>query len=351
MTTSFRQVRIKQAIPLITAFIKAGIVPMLEGSPGIGKSGIVHYIAQEYNLLVIDLRLAQCEPPDLLGFPYANHATGRSGYLPMDTFPIEGDPLPINPATGKAYSGWLLFLDEMTSAVRAVQAAAYKIVLDRMVGLKKLHKNCAIVAAGNKDTDGAIVEAMSTALQSRMAWLELVVNADDFMDWGMRNGIDHRITDYIKFKPAQVYTFTPDHSDKTYACPRTWDMASRLLKVLPLEDRLLKHGLVGTISEGVALEFINFCRVYDQIPKLEIILQSPLTTPMPVEPSYLYALTGSLSNNASKSNIDSMIKYVKRMGKEFQVMTLKETVRRDSSMMENQRLIEWADEIGLELFS
>lgn len=110
------QVKPSQAALMITQFIKARLVPMVEGSPGTGKSQIVHQIAQEYGLKVIDLRLSQCDPTDLMGFPTI---TGnKAGYRPMETFPIEGDPIP------EGYSGWLLFLDEFNSAPPATQAAA-----------------------------------------------------------------------------------------------------------------------------------------------------------------------------------------------------------------------------------
>lgn len=110
------QVKISQAIPMLASFIRAKLVPMLVGSPGCGKSQIIYKIAQDYNLKVIDLRLAQCDPTDLAGFPTVNG--NKADYLPMAHFPIEGDEIP------KGYSGWLLFLDEMTSAPPAIQAAA-----------------------------------------------------------------------------------------------------------------------------------------------------------------------------------------------------------------------------------
>jgi hypothetical protein len=54
--------------------------------------------------------------------------------------------------------------------------------------------------------------------------MELVVDSEEWIEWAEQNDIDHRITSYIKFKPGQLYTFTPDHTDKTYACPRTWNL-------------------------------------------------------------------------------------------------------------------------------
>ena len=44
------QIKVSQAVAMITAFIRAHLVPMLVGSPGSGKSQIVHQIAAEYKL-------------------------------------------------------------------------------------------------------------------------------------------------------------------------------------------------------------------------------------------------------------------------------------------------------------
>lgn len=112
------QITSSQAPHLLFSILKAGLVPMLEGSPGVGKSDIIKRVAEQNKLKVIDLRLAQCDPCDLNGFPTVNKETGTASYVPMDTFPIESTPIP------KGYKGWLLFLDECNSAPRAVQAAA-----------------------------------------------------------------------------------------------------------------------------------------------------------------------------------------------------------------------------------
>lgn len=110
------ELKISQAIPVIQGLMKAKLVPLVKGSPGVGKSDIIHGIAKTFNLKVIDLRLAQCDPTDMLGFPQIKD--GKADYVPMATFPLEGDELP------KGYDGWLLFMDELTSAPKAIQAAA-----------------------------------------------------------------------------------------------------------------------------------------------------------------------------------------------------------------------------------
>jgi hypothetical protein len=335
------QVKISQAIRIIELLIKARLVPFVVGSPGIGKSAIVHQIAAKHNLLVIDLRLSQCDPSDINGFP---KITGnKAGYVPMNTFPIEGDPIP------EGYSGWILFLDEFNSAPPAVQAAAYKLVLDRMVGIYKMHKNVAIVCAGNKETDNAIVQPMSTAMQSRLAHLELIVDYKEFITYAQTEGFHHYITSYIQFKPLSLYTFSPNHTDNTYACLRTWEFADRILKVTQDGDPERLPMLAGVLSEGVAREFLNFIEIHASLPKPGQIESSPETVPVPKETSYLWALTGSVGQNITMNNFSQMVKYVRRMPKEFQIVTVREAVRRNRELMRHREIQQWLDDSAFQV--
>lgn len=336
------KVKVSQAIQIITDLIRAKLVPFIEGSPGIGKSQIVAQIAKMYGLKMIDLRLSTCDPTDLTGFPRIT--AEKAGYVPMDTFPIEGDPVP------EGYNGWLLFLDEANSCSTAVQAAAYKLILDRMVGLHKLHKNVAIVCAGNKEDDGAIVETLSTAMQSRLVHMELVADVQEWLNWAASNKLDHRITSYINFKPGNFYNFSPDHTDKTYACPRTWEFAHRVLQVTNIDEPHLMAMLAGTLSEGVAREFIAFCKNDKDLPKVADILKNPNALPVPKEPSVLYAITGSLAHHANDDNLSSLMTYMDRLPKEFQVIWLRETMRRNDDLRRHKATLNWIVKNGSEFF-
>lgn len=341
------KVKASQAMSMITSYIRANLVPLLTGSPGCGKSQIVYQIAAEHNLKVIDLRLAQCDPTDLGGFPHTwvdDNGIKRAGYIPMETFPIKGDPLP------EGYDGWLLFLDELTSASTAVQAASYKVILDRAVGIHKLHKNVAIVAAGNLETDNAIVNSMSTALQSRLVHMELVIDYKEWLDWASSNDIDHRITSYINFKPGNLYTFDPNHTDDTYAAPRTWEFSSRLIKQETLKSGNILPLLAGTISEGVAREFLGFCSIFDRLPSFQTIIDTPLVIPVPDEPSILFALTGSISHNVDKTNLSAAMEFVKRIPVEFQVVCLREIVRRKKELIAEPAINQWITDSAANLF-
>ena len=334
---------ISQATSMIITYIKAGLVPMMTGSPGMGKSDMIKQIAEDFNLKVIDLRLSQCDPTDLNGFP---KITGdRASYIPMDTFPLEGDPLP------EGYSGWLLFLDEFNGATEAVQKASYKLVLDKMTGQRHLHKKVAIVCAGNKETDNALVESMSTALQSRLVHIKLEGNHLEWLDWAATNHIDPSITSFIKFKPGILHNFDPDHSDETFACPRTWGFVDLVLKTaLPNDPNMLRL-ITGCIAEGAAREFMSHRKMFASIPTIIEVMASPDLIAVPTEPSIIWAMCSSMAHNATEKNLTNLMRYIVRFPKEFQVVCLRETTKRNITLAAHPAMTAWYQQTGEEVFS
>lgn len=327
------KINTKIAPDLLKKTLMAGLCPMLVGSPGIAKSSIIKDIANDFNLKVIDLRLSQCDPTDLLGFPTIKDS--KAGYIPMDTFPIEGDPIP------KGYGGWLILLDEFNSAPISVQAAAYKLILDREVGQYKLHKYVAIVAAGNLASDKAITNRISTAMQSRMVHFELEINFEHWIDWGNTNGIDYRILAYINFKPDALFMFDPNHQDCTFPCPRTWEFISKIIKKEPEIVIDLLPILAGCIGEATAREFFAFTSVFTDLPTIQDIITKPTILAVPTEPATLYAISSLISHHLSKDNIHAIIEYVLRMPIEFQTITLRGAIRREVSLINTPAVVKW----------
>jgi hypothetical protein len=379
-----------EAIKDIVIAIRAGLVVMMAGDPGIGKSGITHGIASTHNLKLIDIRLAQCDPTDINGFPhfyekeYLNpaftHSVGNTEpkyikkkvatYVPMDIFPLEGDPLPVhtnadgspvmvddpdNPGTliPKKYDGWLIFFDEFNSANLAVQAASYKLVLDRMVGTHHIHPRAAMVCAGNLATNQAIVNRLSTAMQSRLVHLELQAELEPWVEWASANKLDHRIISYVQSVPKKLHNFKPDHNDKTFACPRTWEFASKLISKSPGSLKDLTALLAGTISEGVAREFIAYSSIFNDLPTYSEILKDPKGARLKEDPSLLYAISHMIAAHLQTSQIKTIMPYINRLPVEFQTITLQNFIVRNkadiATIMKEEIMREWVTKRGMDL--
>lgn len=332
-------------VDLLIDVLNAKLVPNLFGSPGIGKSDIIRSIAMKNNFEVIDIRLSQADPADLNGLPFMNKDNNKAGYAAMDMFPLEGEPLP------KDKSGWVLFFDEFNSAPISVQAAAYKIILDRMIGMHKLHPMVSIIAAGNLATDKAIVNRQSTAMQSRMVHFELDVDHAAWINWAIANDIDYRVQAYINFKPDQLHAFNPDHNDHTFPCPRTWEFVSKLIKNwkdIPINKLAL---LAGTIGEGAAREFYSFVQIFkEKLPTFDDILNNPKTIDIPDSPATKFAIAGLIAANFDKKTGGTLMGFIERMPIEFQVMILNQAIKPDTSLQNIPEVMEWITRKGRELF-
>lgn len=339
-------------VDFMTLALKANLVPFVKGSPGIGKSDIARKVAERFNLKLIDFRLAQCDPTDLNGFPHTDPATGRASYKPMSIWPLKDDPLPVR-ENGQPYDGWLIFFDELPAAAPAVQAAAYKILLDRQVVEYDLHPNVRMAAAGNLATDNAVAEDMSTALQSRLAHATMEVNQSDWIKWATQNGIDTRIISFIEWKPGLLYQFDPDHTDDTFACPRTWEFVDKLFKAgftVGKNPDFERKVLQGIISEGPAREFIAFLNFYNKLPSLDQILANPEGFDIPQEPGLLYAAAGMVAGNITVENAAKLFKFLEKLPTEYQLVSFRTATARNKELAKIPEIMQWCVKNASSLF-
>lgn len=342
MTTMYK-ISPRQLIKAAERTLKAGMVPYVHGSPGIGKSDIWKQIADKYNLFIIDARLSQMTPEDIQGL--AARDGQKATFLPFDIFPIHSDPLPVDPVTGHEYDGWFIIIDELSSASKAIQAAAYKLILDREVGQHKLHTNVWIAAAGNKASDKAVVIQQSTALQSRMTHYELQVSNADWMIWATKNNVDARIRAFIEYKPSMLHRFDPNHKDLTFPCPRTWEFVHRHINDRAELDDIDMFNIAGDIADGAATEFVNFVKITTNIPKIEDIFRNPMGTEVPQEVTLKFFTITSLSDHTDGDNLEKAIQYINRFPEEMQVIFFRTLLIRNEKLRTHQAFLAQAKKL------
>lgn len=276
------------------------------------------------------------------GFP--THDGERMTYAPPKDIPLqELDTIP------SGYNGWLLFLDEFPSAPLSVQASAFKLVLDRMVGVHHVHKRCAIVCAGNQETDGGIVNRMSTPMQSRLIHLELEVDVRAWLDWAAKNHLDHRVISYIEGHPDHLHQFDPNHNDKTFACPRTWHFAAKLVANKNPTPLMLQM-LIGTLSAGIGHEFYAYLGYCADMPSLDEILRHPDDIKITDEPAMLYATSHMVAAYIKEDNADRLIRYIDRLPLDFGVSAMRAALKRNEKLMKIDAIRNWTHKVAAEVF-
>ena len=302
----------------------------LEGASGIGKSQIIHQtsdvLAKQYPdewKGIIDLRLSQCDVTDLRGVP--SIVDGRTVWNSPDFFPKEG-------------TRGILFLDEITSAPPAMQAVAYQIALDRL----GMPDGWFIVAAGNKQSDRGVTFTMAAPLINRMTKIDVETEINSFLSHYMQRGKRPEIAAFLHERPDFMHKFDGKSAGQQFPTPRAWFAASDHLDLCTNPSERVEI-LGGDIGIEAASQLEAFLRVWETMPKLDSIYKDPDTVRIPDQLNVKYCVAMGLAATLTKDNFNNGFKYLKRMPKEFQTLSVRMAYQRDKGIAgAGAAFAEWA---------
>ena len=277
---------------------------LLWGPPGAGKSSAVTAMCESagfpYEVVIASIR----EPSDFSGLP----VVGEEGV----TF------APPRWATRLAESSsGVLFLDEISTAPPAVQAALLRVVLERVVGDLKLPDDIAIVAAANPPDQAADGWDLSAPLANRFCHLDWQVDTSALTS-GLVAGFPVPVvpevgrdwTSQIPLAASQVGGFLSvrqsfaiqpptDRSlaGRAWPSPRTWEMVCKLIAAadsVQASPEAKRNLIIGCLGEGVGLEFLTWLQESD-LPDPEAALRDPKSVVFPDRGDRLFAALSAVA--------------------------------------------------------
>jgi len=330
---------INEALIATQVCIKADLPAMIWGQPGVGKSDMLRLL------------------PKLLGMQLLPHGDGTVRVNLMDQVDMRGG-IPYltpdkntrwgKPAFCPSEGRYLIVLEELVTAQPAIQSAMYQFVLDRAAGEHKLSPDARIVATGNYAKDAASTYPMPTPLRTRFVHLNVAPNVDSFKSWLMGQemqvpvlNMEHKrrrscdeLLAFFEWRGANraaeqedglLYAF--DSRAQTFACPRSWASASRLVDAWRGEAavtvEIQQELLSGCVGQGAATEFLGFLRLMDKaLPSLDKIIKDPETAKIHTDISTRYAVWAALLGRVTRETQEAIFTYFHRMGTEFTVSGL-----------------------------
>ncbi|GAA1637322.1 ATP-binding protein [Actinoplanes couchii] len=288
------------ALEALGVAVSAGVPVLLWGSPGTGKTSAIVALGDALGwhteVVVGSIR----EPSDFAGLPVVESGTVR---LAAPSW-----------ANRLAEAGrGLLFLDELTTAPPAVQAAMLRIVLERVVGDLTLPDQVQIVAAANPPGEAADGWDLAPPLANRMVHLEWKVDAKQVAQ-GMATGFPQPsfllpdsppdvaygsvartvVATFLRARPElvlQVPSNTAEAS-KGWPSPRSWEMVAKLLgacETVKASPEVFAALVVGAVGEGPALEFLSWLQDSD-LPDPHAVLAAPQEFVLPERSDRAFAV-------------------------------------------------------------
>jgi hypothetical protein len=325
-----RTIRPSDLVKEIKSKALAGIPCMIWGGPGEGKSELVYDVANQLNAKLFEIRANLFDPVDVRGglkVVEQEDGTYRTRYGVPEDYPDTN------------YQGTvIIFIDELSTAPKATQNSLLQLLTTRKIGTYECPRDTIFIAAGNRASDRAAVHEMPTPVKNRFAHYTLEANIDDWVAWAVNSQIDPSIVSFLRYRPGLLSA--ADATQNAFPTPRAWHYVSRSLPFMADEF----YGVASLVGDGPAGEYIAFKAIYKDVPDIDELLKKPTTTKVPDGTSVLYAICGALSSRANANNFEAIMKYVKRMPAEYQVVAVRDCLAKDRSLMQTPHFTKWTQE-------
>lgn len=298
----------------------------IEGSPGGGKTTIVHEVAKE-----LDVECREVHMPTMLvedfGIPML---TGDSlQYKLPEWFPVKG----------KAPEQGILLFDDRNQASADLQKVLANICQARTLHGTRMPDGWQVISTGNKQSDRAGANRVLSHLRNRETVYEYETHLDDWTSWAIDHGVKPEVISFVRFRPNLLHDFDPQRDQN--ATPRAWvEGVSDALGTVPAEAEY--ETFKGAVGEGGAAEFVGFVRIYRKLPNPDAVLLNPTTADVPSDPATLYALSGAIAERASEGNMERVCTYAERMPADFSVLTVSYACRKKPELASTQAFTKWS---------
>ncbi|MDK0518641.1 MoxR family ATPase [Streptomyces sp. ML-6] len=315
--------RADSRLEALTLAVAADLPVLLWGQPGIGKTAALTRLAESLDLPLTTVIASVHEPSDFSGLPVVGDDPAEQG-VPM---------APPDWAVRLVRAGrGLLFLDELSTAPPAVQAALLRLVLERRVGALRLPSGVRIVAAANPRSSAADGWELSPPLANRFVHLqwthdhEVVVRGLGGtwpratlprLDPGrLSQAVDfarRAVCGLLTARPALVHRLPSGetHRGGAWPSPRSWDMTLRLIAFATAADSsrdALSLLVRGTVGDGPGLELLAALDRMD-LPDPETLLADPAGAELPergdLRQAALDGAVAAVRNRPDKSRWDA----------------------------------------------
>ncbi|MGY1496465.1 AAA family ATPase [Streptomyces sp. QTS52] len=279
----------------LTLAVAADLPVLLWGEPGIGKTAALTQLAASLDLPLTTVIASVHEPSDFSGLPVIGDDPATHG-VPM---------APPDWAVRLVRAGrGLLFLDELSTAPPAVQAALLRLVLERRIGALQLPPGVRVVAAANPRSSAADGWELSPPLANRFVHLqwthdhEVVVRGlggtwpratlprlapeklSDAVDFARR-----AVCGLLDARPKLVHLLPSNETRRggAWPSPRSWDMTLSLIAFATAAGssrEVLSLLVRGAVGDGPGLELLASLDRMD-LPDPESLLADPAGAVLP----------------------------------------------------------------------
>lgn len=302
-------------------------IPLLLAGVGVGKTSLVHEVADMVGLDVIGINSGENgDPTDISGMPAPNRIRDTDDDCYMEWV--------LNQSMHEAcVRGVCLFFDDVDKMPGLVEGALIGLFGKRMSRHRKLHPDTVVIAAGNRVGDDMLARDLSESIRTRATAITMEPTLQDFTDYTLANPkkIHAVIPGFLAYKPEFLHQRREDVL--RFPTPRCWAEASRQMFGVGATDDLLGNGKKNAwkvivdlkCGEHVGNDFWAWYNVVSRVNVKKLLMEGVLehnlsgTDTNMLEYAAVFAVTQELNTKGVKPTYTGLEQYAKTMRPEMQV--------------------------------
>ena len=232
----------------------------LEGAPGIGKTEIVHQIAEELGIGYVSFSLVHHTRNSLLGLPIIKELEDGDKYT---CYTISEIIAKVMEQKENGYQEGILLLDEFPCMSETILPAMLSFLQTKNIGTHRLPEGWVIVLCGNPPEYNKTARTFDVAIMDRIRTLKVEFQPEVFLEYASSAGIHPAILEYLDIHRQHVYRCKTEKKSQELVTCRGWENISHMLKTYEaLEQEVDREAICQFIkSEEVSAEF---CQFYEQ---------------------------------------------------------------------------------------
>lgn len=264
------------------------------GPAGIGKTQLMKEVANDLGVALVNVRVGQLEPGELIGIPREETQNGITvmkyslpGYLPHYKHNDDGSIairedgkkiLDIDRLGSMVQNrrellkkfdgdldkveGCIVFFDEINRvAGDDTKQAIFQLPEQYRIHTYEIPENCCLFAASNPNTDDYQVNEIDQerAFMDRFLHLQAEPRLEDWMIWAEKRGIHEGIVSFINADPNALFVKDAYYDLGVIPSPRSFELVNTLLSEveLPKDDAILREVFSGAIGSIHANNLVN----------------------------------------------------------------------------------------------
>lgn len=270
---------------------------LIHGAAGIGKTQLQKFLATKLGMALINVRVGQLEPGDLIGIPYNVRVNKVNimeysipNYLPQYKYDEHGEPvlrkdrshaldiermgdivqnrkelLEMFDGDLNEVKGAVIFLDEINRiAGDDTKQAIFQLPEQYRIHTYRVPDSCVLVAAANPSTNEYQVSDIDgdKAFMDRFMHIKMRARVEDWMAWAMGRGIHPDLISFYNEMPDALLAEEKSFNLNIHPSPRSAELIHTLLTEvdLPTDDSIRREVFMGILGDKYGPLLCNHLR-------------------------------------------------------------------------------------------